>query len=106
MVSKSELESFVTVHALLKKKMFGGTAYFTETGNMCFAVMKDELLFRVGKEQTAEYLKLPGVREAQMGSRVMKNWLLAGGEAVEDEERLKALLQVGYDFAMTLPPKD
>lgn len=89
-----------------QKKMFGGVAYFTPTGNMCFAMMKDELLFRVGKEQTAVYLGEPGIREARMGSRVMKNWLLAGGEAIEDEKNLQRLLQAGYDFAMSLPPKE
>lgn len=90
---------------LNRKKMFGGAAYFTAGGNMCFAVMKDELLFRVGKEQTLKYLDEPGIREARMGSRVMKNWLLAGGEAIADEKNLQRLLQAGYDFAMMLPSK-
>lgn len=89
---------------LEKSNMFGGLAYFTH-GNMCFAIMGEALLFRVGKEWTTDYLRWPGVHEATMGSRTMRGWLLAGGEAVADASRLQALLDVGYGFAATLPPK-
>lgn len=87
-----------------KRKMFGGVAYFAN-GNMCFAVMGNELLFRVGKERTGDYLLQSGVHQASMGSRSMKDWLMAETDVVVNENRLRELLSAGHDFASTLPPK-
>jgi hypothetical protein len=89
---------------LTTKPMFGGLAYFVANQNMCFAIMGKEVLFRVGAERTALYGKLPGVHEAAMGKRLMKNWLLAGREVIADQQQLQLLLLASYDHALELPP--
>jgi hypothetical protein len=88
---------------LMTRPMFGGLAYFVANDNMCFAIMGKDLLFRVGESQVASYAKLPGVRPASMGKRVMKNWLLAGAEALADERSLAVILDASYGFALQLP---
>lgn len=87
-----------------KKKMFGGLAYFAKGGNMAFAIRDDELLFRVHEGGADDLLERPGVHTANMGGRLMQSWLQAGGEAISDAN-LPELLTIGYDYAMSLPPK-
>lgn len=89
---------------LTKRKMFSGLAYFVY-GNMCFAIRGDELLLRLGNVEAAKVIKLPGVHVAVMGARVMKDWLQAGGEAIQDSATLLELLELGREYALKLPPK-
>jgi hypothetical protein len=88
-----------------KRKMFSGLAYFI-AGNMCFAIRDDELLLRLDDKQADELLKSPGVHIAVMGKRQMKNWLQAGGPAIAGPAQLLALLTIGRDYALSLPPKE
>ncbi|HUB92947.1 MAG TPA: TfoX/Sxy family protein [Verrucomicrobiae bacterium] len=88
-----------------KKKMFGGLAYFAKGGNMAFAIRGNELLFRVNGGETDELLRLDGMHTAIMGDRLMHDWLQAGGEAIKDAADLIELLTIGYDYALSLPPK-
>src|SRR5215470_2566681 len=83
--------------ALSKKKMFSGLAYFVH-GNMCFAIRGDELLLRLDDAEADKIARLPGMHIAQMGPRVMKNWLQAGGEAIENHAKLSKLLEIGRDY--------
>lgn len=87
-----------------KKKMFGGLAYFAKGGNMAFAIRGDELLFRVHEGEVDDLLERPGVHTAIMGERLMTNWLQAGGAAIAPGS-LEELLTIGYDYALSLPPK-
>jgi hypothetical protein len=87
-----------------KRPMFGGLAYFVATENMAFAIIGEELLLRVNRSETVALLKQPGVHTAAMGDREMKGWLMAGGPAIEDE-KLQGLLAIGYQYALSLPPK-
>lgn len=88
-----------------KKKMFGGLAYFAKGGNMAFAIRRDDLLFRVHEGEAEDLADLSGMQAAVMGGRVMHDWLQAGGEAVASGEDLAELLTIGYDYALSLPPK-
>lgn len=90
--------------ALTKKKMFSGLAYFVY-GNMCFAIRGDRLLLRLDDAEATKMAVRPGVQVAIMGGRPMKNWLEAGGEAIEDQAKLLQLLEIGRDYALQLPPK-
>ncbi len=87
-----------------KKKMFGGLAYFAKGGNMAFAIRDDELLFRIHEGEADSLIDMPGIHAAIMGDRLMENWLQAGGEAI-NASNLPELLTIGYDYAMSLPPK-
>lgn len=90
--------------ALTKKKMFSGLAYFVY-GNMCFAIRGDALLLRLDDTEATKMAAQPGVQVAIMGGRPMKNWLQAGGDAIEDQAKLLQLLEIGRDYALQLPPK-
>jgi hypothetical protein len=88
-----------------KKKMFGGLAYFAKGGNMSFAIRGDELLLRVRDGAGDELMDIDGIHTATMSGREMRDWLQAGGSAIADSEDLMELLTVGYDYALSLPPK-
>ncbi len=90
---------------LVKKKMFGGFCYMLH-GNLCFGSSKDELLVRATEEQTKEFLKQPGMHEFRMSHRPAKTWFNAGGEAIKPDYSLVKLLEVGCDYALSLPPKE
>jgi TfoX/Sxy family transcriptional regulator of competence genes len=89
---------------LTKMKMFGGVGYLAH-GNMAFGIHKDGLVVRTTEEQGEELLRKPGVRVFDMTGRPMKNWFLTSREAIDTEESLLKLLELGRDRALTLPPK-
>jgi len=88
---------------VVKKKMFGGVAYMVQ-GNMAFGIHGSELIVRAHEDKTAEYMKKPGVHEFMFGKGHMKNIFMAGGDNLE-EPMFTELLEVGRDFALSLPPK-
>ena len=90
---------------LKKKKMFGGLAYFAKGGNMAFAIRHDDLLFRVHEGEVDELMELEGIQAATMGGRTMRDWLQASGVAIASDDDLAELLTIGYDYALSLPPK-
>lgn len=86
----------------VKKHMFGGLAYMSGT-KICFAVIGDELLLRIEPLQQTAYLNIVGVRPAVMGTRTMRNWLLAGSQAIETDRDIETLLAASYEYAASLP---
>ena len=91
--------------ALPKKKMFSGIGYFLN-GNMVFGIRKNELIVRVNEPEGKGLLRRAGVRPFQMGNRAaMKNWYLAGGEAIAEDAKLAELLELSREFVSALPPK-
>lgn len=64
----------------------------------------DELMFRMHEGEADDLLETDGVHTAIMGELVMHDWLQAGGEAIAGE-KLQELLTIGYDYALSLPPK-
>lgn len=92
------------VHCL-EKKMFGGIA-FMYRGNMLVAPLKEgSMLARVGKEGMDEALALPGASIMDMGGRSMGGFVVVSGDAIEDDDDLRAWLTRCLNFVETLPPK-
>lgn len=89
---------------LTKKKMFGGIGYLIG-GNMCFGIHKNELIIRTDEQQASELLSKKGIRVFDMTGRPMKNWFMATPEAFDSEDKLQELLEIGRNFAISLPPK-
>lgn len=89
---------------LESKKMFGGVGYMLR-GNMSVGVHGDELIVRVGPRRYEEALRRPHARPFDMTGRPMKGWIWVGQEGFEDDEDLDAWVQLGVDFALSLPPK-
>lgn len=89
----------------IEKKMFGGIA-FMHQGNMLVAPLKDgSMLARVGKDGMADALALPGASIMDMGGRSMGGFVVVSGDALEDDDDLRAWLDRCLNFVRTLPQK-
>ncbi len=87
-----------------EKKMFGGIAFLLD-GNMAVGVSGEELMVRVGPEVMDEAVAHDGVRPFEMSGKRMEGWILAGGDAIAEEAGLHYWVDIGLDFAASLPPK-
>jgi TfoX N-terminal domain len=87
-----------------EKKMFGGVAFMNQ-GNMAVGVSNDELMVRVGLEGYEEAIADPGVRDFDMTGKRMKGWVLVGPQTIADDSDLNDWIDVGMEFAGSLPPK-
>jgi len=89
---------------ITKKRMFGGLGYLMN-GNMCFGVYQEYLILRTSPERTAELLRGDDTKPFDITGRPMKGWVMVSPDAVETEDRLLAMLQIGVSYAATLPAK-
>jgi hypothetical protein len=90
--------------AISERKMFGGLC-FMSSGNMCFGIVGDELMVRVGLDDYSSALRLPNVREMDFTGRSMRGMVYVAADGVEDDDDLEAWLARGVKFARSLPPK-
>jgi TfoX/Sxy family transcriptional regulator of competence genes len=66
-------------------RMFGGTC-FTLNGNMMVGTMKDgSLLVRVGEDQEAAALALPGATRMNFTGREMKGFIMVAPDELDEE---------------------
>ena len=84
-----------------KKKMFGGMGYLLN-GNLTFAIWKDHLVVRCGAAAHARCLALPGVSPFDATGRPMSGWVMVAPEVLDSDESLRAWMEQGRDFAVTL----
>jgi hypothetical protein len=90
---------------LTEQKMFGGLAFLIG-GNMSVAASgQGGLLLRCDPEETDALISQPHVSRFEMRGRAMDGWLRVDPEAVETPDELKRWVQVGVDYARSLPPK-
>ena len=87
-----------------RKKMFGGTGYFSN-GNMVAGVYRDLLVLRVGLKTEQELLKQPWCRPMDITGKSMKGWLFVDAEGWDNEKRLQELVALARAFVDTLPVK-
>lgn len=87
-----------------EKRMFGGVGCLLN-GNMACGVHKDHLIVRVGPDKYAEALAEPFAKVFDITGRAMKGWVMIDPHGLESEEVLKEWVQMGIDFALTLPAK-
>lgn len=87
-----------------KKKMFGGICYLIK-GNMCFGIYKDFLIVRTGTEVAEKKLKERKVKPFDITGRAMKGWVMVGEQGWRKEEDLRNWLELGKEYALTLPEK-
>lgn len=87
-----------------EREMFGGIAFIL-SGNMAVGVSKDELMVRLDPDEYDEALADPGVRAFDMTGRPMRGWILVAPEATAEPSDLQRWVEVGLDFAGTLPAK-
>ena len=87
-----------------ERKMFGGIAWMVQ-GNMACCVLGQEVLVRLGDEDSARALAEPHTRRFDMTGRPMRGFVMVGGQAVEHDDELRAWVDAGADYASSLPPK-
>lgn len=89
---------------LTEKRMFGGVGYLLN-GNMACGVHKEYLIVRVGPAQHQNALEKPHVRVFDITGRPMTGWVMVAPDGFIDEVSLVNWVQMGLDFADTLPQK-
>jgi len=90
---------------LVEKKMFGGVGFILH-GNMACGVQGSELIVRVGLENNEMALSRPFVR-AFMGvpGKPMAGWVLVAPQGIATAEEMHYWVELGYEYASTLPDK-
>ena len=91
-------------HPVTEKRMFGGLAFLLG-GHMVCGVHKGGVMFRVGKENYAAALALPGTGPLEMGGRPMVGMVGADAGLMADEARRRALMAMALAVVTALPPK-
>lgn len=89
---------------LTERKMFGGVAWMLD-GNMACGVAGDELLVRVAADDRERALAEEHTRVFDMTGRPMKGFVCVTPAGVADDEALASWVDVGADYATSLPPK-
>jgi TfoX/Sxy family transcriptional regulator of competence genes len=87
-----------------EKRMFGGIAFLLR-GNMAVGVSGDDLMVRVGPDNSEAALARPGTRVFDMTGRPMRGWILVAGTALTEDDALDEWIDEGRVFASSLPPK-
>jgi TfoX/Sxy family transcriptional regulator of competence genes len=87
-----------------EKKMFGGVGFLVN-GNMACGVHKNNMIVRVGPEKHAWALAQPHTRPFDMTGRPMSGWVEVEPPGCATESALKAWVDLGLAFALSLPGK-
>ena len=89
---------------LTEKRMFGGICFLLN-GNMIGGIAGEELMLRLGPDETPRALEEPNTREMDFTGRPMKNFVVVERDGTRSDEELSAWLERGVAFAASLPPK-
>ena len=87
-----------------ERKMFGGLCFMTN-GNMCFGIVGNELMLRVGVDAYEETLAQAHVREMDFTGRSIRGMVYITQDGISEDENLSEWLRRGLDHAGSLPPK-
>ena len=87
-----------------EKKMFGGVGCLLN-GNMACGVHREHLIVRVGPDNYEEALAEPFAKVFDITGRGMRGWVMVDVRGLQDDEALDEWVQMGVNFAKTLPPK-
>jgi TfoX/Sxy family transcriptional regulator of competence genes len=91
---------------LVEKKMFGGVGFILR-GNMVCGVQGDDLIVRVGIENNDTALSRPFVRPFMApGGKPMAGWVLVSLKGLEIDQALQQWVELGFNYASTLPEKE
>jgi hypothetical protein len=90
--------------SFIEKKMFGGVAFMFR-GHMLCGVHKGGGMFRVGKDNAAEALKVPGARPMTFTGRPMGGMIECDPEVMADDAGRRRLLEFALAFNRSQAPK-
>ena len=97
-------ESLAGQPGLVEKVMFGGVGFLLH-GNMACGVNKDQLIVRVGPDNYNEALAQPHTSVFDITGRPMRGWVMVSSDGYGSDVDLRAWIQRGVKFALSLPPK-
>ncbi|MCB2204574.1 TfoX/Sxy family protein [bacterium] len=89
---------------IIEKRMFGGIAFML-SGNMCCGVIRDELMLRVGENQSKLALSRPHARVMDFTGKPMKGMVYVEPSGIVSDADLRDWLEMAIGFASSLPPK-
>ena len=87
---------------VVEKRMFGGVSFMVG-GQSCCAVLKDDLVVRVGAEQFDEVLAEPHVRPFDFTGRPSTGMVYVASTGLSSEQALCAWVQRGLDYVKAHP---
>lgn len=89
----------------VEKKMFGGVGFILR-GNLACGVQGNDLIVRVGAENNEPALSRPFVRPFMaIPGKPMAGWVLVALEGTVSAQDLQYWVELGFDYASTLPEK-
>jgi hypothetical protein len=97
-------ESLAAVPGVTQKAMFGGLAWLVH-GNLLCGARSDGLLVRLGQENEAWAVEIPGVVPMMMGERQMRGWVRAAPAVYVNDAVRQRLVEAALDFNRSLPKK-
>lgn len=89
---------------LTEKSMFGGLGFLLH-GNLLAGARHGSLMLRIGPDNEAWALKIPGVTPVIMRGRRMKGYVRAAPEAYSNDAIRQRLLDAALAFTRALPKK-
>lgn len=96
------------IDGLSDKKMMGGVCFFWRGNMLCGADRpksgEPRFMFRVGKDNEAKALKLPGAKRVDLGGRRMPGFVFVDAQSCDDEA-LGRWVTLARAYSSTLPPK-
>jgi TfoX/Sxy family transcriptional regulator of competence genes len=94
-----------TQRGVSETQMFGGLAFLVG-GNMAVAASgQGGILVRVGRERSDQLTATTAASVAIMGGRAMPGWLRVDADHLRTGRQLKKWVDLGVDFAQSLPAK-
>ena len=87
-----------------EKKMFGGVSFLLN-GKMCFGVIRDDLVVRVGPKIYEKTLAMPHARPMDFTGKPLKGFVYVGSKWLSRNAALEKWLGLGMDYASSLLKK-
>jgi TfoX/Sxy family transcriptional regulator of competence genes len=87
-----------------EREMFGGIAWMI-CGNMACGVLGDDLLVRVGADESEQALEEEHTRVFDFTGRPAKGMVVVEPAGFAEPEDLASWIEAGVGFASSLPPK-
>lgn len=79
------------------RKMMGGLCYMVDD-KMCFGIVKNDLMARVGPDQYPDLIEREGARPMDFTKRPMNGYVFVAPEGIDREDDLEFWLQRCLEF--------
>lgn len=87
-----------------ERKMFGGIAWMVN-GNMACGILGEDLMVRLERDDAKAALTEEHVGPMEFTGRPMRGFIVVAAAGIDDVDALGRWVDVGADFAESLPPK-